>query len=121
MSFFLLFDLRDSLSTLSSRISTDRHGSEKPASFRNPAFFPLILSVLKIPMKCRLHPGRENGCWMRKLGLIILECPHCERQYKREVGEMSVDPDVIPKFMYHPCKRCKTTVRMKFVKVFREF
>jgi len=55
------------------------------------------------------------------MGLIILECPHCERQYKREVGEMSFDPDVIPKFMYHPCKRCKTTVRMKFVKVFREF
>ena len=55
------------------------------------------------------------------MGLIILKCPHCEKEYKREVGEMAFDPDVIPKHMFHPCRKCKTTVRMEFVKVLREF
>ncbi len=55
------------------------------------------------------------------MGIIILECPECEKRYKREVGELSLDPDAVPKHMYHRCKKCKTTMRMKFIEVFRQF
>ena len=55
------------------------------------------------------------------MGIIILQCPDCEKQHKREVGDMVFDPASIPKFMYTRCRKCKRSTRMEFIKIMDRF